>query len=167
MEKEYLSKKELENKFELSLIHLKRLNNIEMCITFGGFLAAIVYFPAISNVSNNMFLLLTISYLAVYSLSLWYAYDKKTKHANKVNDIKKDLEDIISMDFEKKRYELEKKYTGLQNQFNLCQNLREEIELLQKYKQDLNYYSINRIDSELKKEIKTRNYTLQKLNQLR
>jgi len=165
--KQLLSKKELENKFELSLIRLKKLNNIEMGIAFGGFLAAIVYFPAISNVSNNIILLLTIPYLAVYSLFSWYAYDKKTKQANKVNDIKNQLNDIISMDFEKKRYELEKKYSDTQNKNDLIKNIQEERELLEKYRNDLNQYCINRNEDEIINEINTRNYTLQKLNQLK
>ena len=82
-------------------------------------------------------------------------------------NIKDQLDDIISMEFEKRRYALEKNNNNISCNNDLIKNIQEEKALLEKYKKDLNYYSIDRVDEELSNEINNRNYALLKLNQLK
>jgi len=173
MEKEYLSKKELENKLKLTKEKYHKISGIDDCIlkVCGG---AVIVSAIIMGVSAALTFHVHVGYMVAFLTSLC-AIPASGKHFNKkLNKLreqyintKNQLEDIVSIDFEKKRYALEKKYSNTTTNNDLIKSIQEEKELLEKYKKDLNQYCINRVDDELTNEINTRNYTLQKLNQLK
>jgi len=173
MEKEYLSKKELENKLKLTKEQYHRLSEIGNCISkVCGSVAIIsamimVGSAIIINHVNIGYMISFLTSLCAVLISDRCIEKKKDKVRKQYLNTKNQLEDIVSMDFEKKRYKLEKKYSKVSSKNKLERNLNEEIELLKKYKEDLNEYCINKNDEEITNEINTRNYTLQKLNQLK
>jgi len=170
MKKEYLNKKELEDKLKLTKAKYHRLDEISNSISIvcGG----VVISSAILMILSAMFIQHVHLGLAIAFLTSICAIPISEKCFNKKKDnvrkeylnVKSQLEDNISMDFEKKRYELEKKFDGPKTQLELIKNIILEKELLERYKKELNKYQINRVDNELKNEINTRNYTLQKLS---
>lgn len=164
MEKEYLSRKELENKTENLVKEFNKLtktkNNVEtgfaiamLCTTISGLLMGNLPLIIIT-------LILAITTFVYSTHMLGTIRSVKDEYKN----VQHQLDDIISIDFEKKRYALEKKYNNTNTNNDLIKSIQEEKELLEKYKQDLNQYEIHRIDDELIGEINSRNYTLQKLN---
>lgn len=170
---EKLNRQELENKLKLTREKYKRLDEIGNCVSkVCGSVAIISAIIMIGSaiLTNHVHVGYMVSFLTslfAVLISDRYIEKKKDKVRKQYLNTKDQLENIISIDFEKKRYALEKKYSNTTTNNDLIKSIQEEKELLEKYKQDLNQYCINRVDDELTNEINTRNYTLQKLNQLK
>lgn len=173
MEKEFLSKHELEDNLKLTRIKYHRLSEIGNCISkVCGSVAIIsaIIMTGSAIIVNHVHIGYMISFftsLCAVLISDKCIEKKKDKVRKKYLNTKNQLNDIISMDFEKKRYALEKKYSNTTTNNDLIKSIQEEKELFKKYKEELNKYCINKNDDELTNEINTRNYTLQKLNQLK
>lgn len=160
-------KKELENKSKNLVREFNKLvktkNNVEkgfaismLCTMFSGLLMENILLIIIT-------LILAITTFVYSTHMLGTIRSVKDEYKN----VQHQLDDIISIDFEKKRYALEKKYNNTNTNNDLIKSIQEEKELLEKYKKDLNQYCIYKNNDELTNEINTRNYTLQKLNQLK
>lgn len=166
-------KNELENKLifkKAKYYRINKISNYVSKISIGVLLleSMIMMGNALGlNTVHMSFSAVFLSTIGVSLLSIHILDKKKDKIREEYLSVKEQLEDIVSMDFEKKRYELEKKHGVPTSSNALIKSIEEEKELLQKYKQDLNYYAIYNVDDELKNEINTRNYTLQKLNKLK
>ena len=173
MKKEYLNTKETEEKIKIAKTKYHKLDKIGDCFSYSfRSVSVILAIIMIVNVSflkhvNIVYILSFLTSICAVLTSDKCIEKKKDKVREEYLNAKNQLEDIISIDFEKKRYTLEKKYSKASSNNDIIKNIQEEKELLEKYKQDLNQYCINRIDDKLNKEINTRNYTLQKLNQIK
>lgn len=174
MEKEYkLSKKELEIEFIKKVAKYNKLKKIEKYISrIAGTIALVNTIIMIANIVivNHVhigYILSFLTPLGVVLISEKYLDKKQEKIVKQYQNIQNQLDDIVSMEFEKKSYALEKNNSNISCNNDLIKNIQEEKELLEKYKQDLNYYSIDRVDEELSNEIDSRNYALLKLNQLK
>lgn len=161
-----LTRKELENNLEEVTNKYTKLNKLYNMLPI-GIICFVSSFIVSVSFENLPLIGISVTALIATAVSEIKMSKKLKKIANEVANIQYQLDDIVSVEFEKKRYSREKKYNNTSDKNNLIESIIEERQLLEKYKQDLNQYAIHSVDDELKNEINTRNYTLQKLNQLK
>lgn len=173
MKKEYLTKQELENKLISTRKEYNKqnkiINNIFKISGTIMIIDAIILLPSSIFMQHiNVGPFVTFLGIAVGTLvTTNYFEKKKNKIKKQYLSYKDQLEDVISMDFEKKRHELEKKYSNSSCINVTLKSIKDEKEILEQYKQELNEHLIYRINNELTKEIDARDYTLQKLKKVK
>lgn len=105
-------------------------------------------------------LVLTIHNMIINSI------EKKVHKSN--DDIKYQLDNLITLDYEKKRYALEKKHEK-NNDISINQlilNAEEKINLLKQYKEELTKYNIDNNEDEINCEMAIQHYSIHNLHNI-
>ena len=161
---ELLTKTQLENKIKLLRKKSTKLEKFSDGSVMSCCIGLLVGGSVSISTGSLLWLGITTLWVGTSVISHICIGNKQIQIKKEHENIKNQLSDIITVDFEKQRYSNEENYKNTKSINNKINFISEEIKILEKYKKDLNEYNIHTIDEELNTKINSRSYILKNLN---